>query len=235
MKTMNILALAAALVAPFAVQADSKTGFSMDILSENGLRVAHLDRCGGTATLVRENRELLLKIRESNCANLQTKFETVKLLGEGSNHRWRNVVINESVRGWHNVLVGSNAYIESNGVEGNGDLIAVYVPKQNNPTIRVSENGSNSVSLDDCGGTASAKMINGKLKVIYSGLEKCSKYDLLKNNDQDVSYTAEEMYGDSGSMTIPRTALVHGWNNLEVRFYKPGAREDRVNVSIYLY
>lgn len=236
-KFLAVFGSLAALSASVTSFAAERTGVAHDVLSETGKTVAVLDRCGGTAELERTRAgALMLRVRNVTCSNLVTQKGSYKLKGDGANNRYIDVAIDETVPGWHDILVGSNAFIDSFGLDGNGDIISIYIPKRAAiPVAKIPYGAdfSNIVKLDDCMGTMQAKIVSGLLQITFKGLEKCSKYDVVSVNGRDIGLAAQEMFGDKGTIFVPAREIYRGKNVIEVRFFKPGAREDRVKVVAY--
>ena len=236
-KFLAVIGSLAALTASVSAFAYDRTGVAYDVLSETGKTTASLDRCGGTAELERNRAgSLVLHVRNATCSNLVTQKGSWKLKGDGANNRYADIAIDETVAGWHDILIGSNAFVESMGLDGNGDIISIYIPKRAAmPVAKISygSDRSNVVALDDCMGTMQAKIVSGLLQITFNGLEKCSKYDLVSVNGRDIGFAAQEMFGDKGAIFVPAREITSGKNVIEVRFYKPGAREDGVKVVAY--
>lgn len=204
-------------------------GVSVSFLSLSGDRVASLPRCGeqngtGAAYLKREGGDLYLQIRNARCATLKTQFGEYTLLGDGSNNRFIDVKIDQSIPGYHKVLLGSHKYLATDGREGNGDILNIYVPKKS--VFLDLSNDKDGVTkpfhLRSCQGTVQAKLQNNQINIIYNDIRNCSRFDILSNDGDSISYKAKDLNSSgSGSLTIPNKFMDAGSNTITMKFYQP--------------
>ncbi len=214
--------------------AQSREGVSLSRIKEN--QTVKLERCGGTAKLARVQGVLTLQVRGATCSNLKTSKGTWKLNGQAQGERWINVTFDESVPGDRMVLVGSNAYIESRGADGNGDYMTVKIePKM--VTLNLTQQAqTKEIKLEHCNGSIKASIANGRVTVDVSN-SGCSKFDILSNSGDSVKYdvkTIPEVSADagfSGNYTIPNKFYDRGMNGIVIRLVAPRLTEEKILVK----
>lgn len=214
--------------------AQSREGVSLSRVKEG--QTVKLQRCGGTAKLTRVQGVLTLQVRGANCSNLKTSKGTWKLNGVAQGERSINVTFDESVPGDRMVLVGSNAYIQSRGSEGNGDYMTVKIePKM--VTLNLTQTvQTKEIKLEHCNGSIQASIANGKV-VINVENSGCSKFDILSNSGDNIKYevkTIPEVSADagfSGNYTIPNKFYDRGLNGIVIRLTAPRLTEEKILVK----
>lgn len=214
--------------------AQSREGVSLSRIKEG--QTIKLERCGGTAKLTRVQGVLTLQVRNATCSNLKTQKGTWKLNGTAQGERSINVTFDESVPGDRMVLVGSNAYIESRGADGNGDYMTVKIePKM--VTLNLTQQAqTKEIKLENCNGAIQASIANGRvtINVANSG---CSKFDILSNSGDSVRYDAKTIPeaanegGFSGNYTIPNKFYDRGLNGIVIRLVAPRLTEEKILVK----
>lgn len=213
-------------------------GISFRTVSEG--QTINLSRCGGSAKLTRVEGALTLQIRGATCSNVRTSKGTWKLNGNGQNDRSINVKFDDSTPGQRMVLIGSNAYISSNGSDGNGDYITVKIPAK-----RVTLNLTKSVEtkeykMENCNGSVSAAISNGKVTIDISN-SGCSKFDILSSSGDNVKYPVKDIpfvsleAGYSGNYTIPNKFYDRGLNGIVIRLVSPRLTEEQILVKFNAY
>jgi hypothetical protein len=213
-------------------------GISFNSVSEG--QTVKLPRCGGTAKLVRAEGGLSLQIRGATCSNVRTTKGTWKLNGVAQGDRSINVKFDDSTPGERMVLVGSNAYIQSNGSDGNGDYLTVKIPAR-----RVTLNLTKSVEtkeykMENCNGTISASINNGKVTIDISN-SGCSKFDIVSNSGDNVKYPVKDIpfvslsAGYSGNYTLPSKFYDRGLNGVVIRLVSPRLTEEQILVKFNAY
>ncbi len=226
--TKKIFSFLAATVLTTTALASAE-GVSVSFLSLNGNRQTVLTRCGeqngtGAAFLERDGSELYLKIRNARCATLKTNFGEYTLNGTGSTNRYIDVKIDQSKPGYHKLLLGSHKYLETDGQEGNGDIISIYVPtKAVFLDLSHDRDGvTKPFALANCGGSVQAKLQNNQINIVYRNMTTCSRFDILSNDGVSLSYKAKDLSeSGSGSLTIPNKFMDQGSNTISIKFYQP--------------
>lgn len=199
-------------------------------------KMIQLKRCGGTAKLTRLSGQLTLQIRGSNCSNVKTSKGIFKMDGQGSTDRFANVHIDENAPGDRMVLVGSNAYIQSNGNDGNGDYITVKVPAKRLTLNLRNTSQTATINLNHCNGSIRASVSQGRVNVVVYNTG-CSKFDIVSNDGTSVSYDVKSIpevsheAGYSGSFTIPNRFYDRGANGIVIRLFAPRLTEEQVLVK----
>lgn len=214
--------------------AQSREGVSLSRIKEG--QTIKLARCGGTAKLTRVQGVLTLQVRNATCSNLKTTKGSWKLNGTAQGERWANVTFDDSVPGDRMVLVGSNAYIESRGAEGNGDYMTVKIePKM--VTLNLTQQAqTKEINLEHCNGSIQASIANGRVTINVSN-SGCSKFDILSNSGDHVKYemkTIPEVSADagfSGNYTIPNKFYDRGMNGIVIRLVAPRLVEEKILVK----
>jgi hypothetical protein len=218
--------------------AQSREGISFQKVSEG--QIVKLARCGGTAKLVRVENVLTLQVRKAVCSNLKTAKGEWKLKGTEANERWINVNFDESVPGERMVLVGSNAYMDSNGGEGNGDYLTVRIPAKRVTLNLTAAAQTKELKLQHCNGTIQASIANGKVVINVSN-SGCSKFDILSNDGEQIKYEVKSIpevsieAGYSGNFTIPNKFYDRGLNGIVVRLLSPRLTEEVILVKFQAF
>lgn len=219
-------------------------GTSVTFLQEGTTKsTANLDRCKGQATLLRLNGQLTLRITNSSCANVLTKFGQWKLNGTGNSGRYIDVKLSGEP-GWHEITVGSNAFVtakKQGKTDGNGDVFYVYVPVKMVPLELRNKAGHAVVTFKQpsnggCGGTIEGTKQNGVVNIVVRNTH-CALFDILSANGDSISYDAKPLQYNkntrlySAGFTLP--SKYYGWWNtgIQVKVYNAYGAEERVNVT----
>jgi len=238
LKTTPVVA-DSAVVSAVAVEADravaqSSEGTSFSRVSEG--KTVRLERCGGSAKLLRIENVLTLQVRNANCSNLKTSKGNWKLNGTVQGERWTNVTFDEKIPGDRMVLIGSNAYIESNGGDGNGDYLTVKISAKRLTLNLTQATMTKELKLEHCNGSIKAAISNGKvtLKISNTG---CSKFDIISNGGDNIKYEVKPIpevsieAGYSGSFTIPNKFYDAGLNGIVIRLFSPRLTEEQILIK----
>lgn len=218
--------------------AQSREGISFTKVSEG--QTVKLDRCGGSAKLLRVENVLTLQVRKATCSNLKTSKGMWKLKGTEAGERWINVTFDETVPGERMVLVGSNAYIDSNGGDGNGDYLTVKIPAKRVTLNLTQAVQTKELKLEHCNGSIQASIANGRVVINVSNTG-CSKFDILSNGGENIKYEVKAIpevsieAGYSGSFTIPNKFYDAGLNGIVIRLVSPRLTEELILVKFKAY
>lgn len=213
----------------------SETGTSVKKLDTAGYRApVNIDQCAGTATLVANGSEWLLRIRNSDCGNLNLydrngqKVQDTKLEGAGKGNRWADIRLVNS---------GSNNAIFKVEIESNSgktrDIFYVTV----RPKVDVLSNGQ-TARLDDCGGYVTvSKDRSGSVNVKFKNVQYCQVFDIVADEDGRVAYPAKQFPSgnDSPSYTLPKSVMDDfGFKKVLVQVRSnSGIIEDKFYVSFF--
>jgi hypothetical protein len=207
------------------------TGSGYDVLSEYGNRTAYLEHCGGTARLTEtyENgaRRPSLQISGvQNCSNIIINGENSGKLDNGSAER---TIYEHSGLNINTITLESNSGKTSDTVRVQSFGETPVETPSYNPTVIytfgvfASEFGSSKIaSLPNCGGTAKVTVTDGEtINVVFKNLQQCSKFDILKANDEKVDYPTKKIPAEvdrqhGGSFTIPAYLVKTGQNSIKV-------------------
>lgn len=214
--------------------AQAGEGVSLSRISEG--QSIKLPRCGGTAKLTRVNGELTLQVRNATCSNVKTAKGQWKLQGTEHGQRFINVKFTEDVPGDRFVLIGSNAYIDSRGADGNGDYITVRIaPKR--VTLNLTETAqTKEINLEHCNGSIKASIANGSVNITVKN-SGCSKFDIVSATGARVEYDTKSIPevanegGYTGNYTIPNRLYDRGLNGIVIRLSAPRLTEEQILVK----
>lgn len=237
----NLFLVLAAVVAVSTANA-AGTGAGYDVLREGGPTVARLEHCGGTASLQQtyvggKRLPLLVISGSTNCSNVVVdNSRTWKVDGGNS-----SVIIYEAPGvNVHVITVKSNSGKTSDTVK------VVSYGQSPAPAPVPSANivfdfgwgsailgNSKWARLNDCGGLVEAAVENGQLNLKFSGVDSCSKFDILGANGENVNYPQKSLQkgrqGEfAGSFTIPKKYIDAGSNAVKVILKSNSGKTDEV-------
>lgn len=213
----------------------SETGTTVKRLDTAGYRFpVNIEQCAGTASLVQNGNEWLLRIRNADCANLNlydrngVKVQDTKLEGSGKGNRWADIrLVNNG---------SSNAIFKVEIESGSGktrDIFYVTV----RPKVDVLSNGQ-SARLDDCGGYVTVSKDNsGSVHVNFKNVQYCNMFDIVGDEDGVVKYPTKMFPSgsDSPSYTLPKKVMDDfGFKRVLIQVRSAsGIIEDKFYVSFF--
>lgn len=184
-------------------QPASEVGVNVVRLDTNGgRRHANIEQCAGTASLVGSEGSWTLRIRNSDCANLEVfdrnnnQMEKTKLGGDGKGNRYIDVLLrnNSGRTEIFKVVIQSNS-------KKTTDIFYVTV----RPRVEVVRPGE-WMRLDDCGGFVVAKKgSTGQIHLNFKDVQYCHMFDIVGDEDGQVYYPAKEFPNSSASYTLPKS------------------------------
>lgn len=206
----------------------SETGHALYTLDTHGRAyIANLNQCGGNASLVNLDGRWVLRVRGSDCANIEINDQRAeKMGGSGQGSRYADVTMfGESGRAiTHRIVVRSNS-------GKNSDTIKVTI----RPTIPTARHGD-WVVLSDCGGAAQVVIQNGQVNLKFKEVRSCNVFDIVSDNGDITVYEPKEFPNSSASFTLPKRVMEFGLNRVLVQVRsRNGWIEDKFYVSFLAY
>lgn len=236
-----------ALLLAFAFNVNAAgPGAGYDVLEEGKLTQARLEHCGGWATLQQtyvggKRLPLLVISGSTNCSRIDIDGRAEGKLEQGR----AEVVIHERAGlNVHVVSIYSKSGKTSDTVKvvsfGQGHGHGGH-HKPNPQANIVFEFGWASAilgnakwaRLNDCGGLVEAAVENSQVNLKFSGVNSCSKFDILGANGESVNYPTKSLQrartGEfAGSFTIPRKYIDAGNNAVKVILKSNTGKTDEV-------
>jgi hypothetical protein len=225
----------------FTLQSGSRTPSSdvgSDVLIENG-RIA-LEKCGGSngyATMQRNhNGDMIVSVFNVNCNYFKTQFMSVEdkiSTYAGNSDKSSSFRVDETVPGWHELVIGSKAFFKNPQPGSKADRIYYYVPARTVNVDLYLQDSSNSYAIPGCGGYVRAKISNGAVNVIFSDVQNCDSVTMYKDGEERTYQLQNQGHYNGGSYTIPRDFIDFGSNWVNFQIYRKFSSEARIRVNFF--
>lgn len=221
------------LAAEFVRAPASDTGVDINRLDTYGGRQSiGISQCAGVASLVKSYSGWVLRIRNSDCANLiiysasgavQSKS---KLDGQGAGARYVDVSLPESAGrvNYYKLELSSNS-------GKTRDIFYVAV----RPSLKTLTSGQ-AMALPDCGGYIVFQVQNGQANVKFKDVRYCNTFDIVGADGSMVIYPAKQLQGPNASFTLPKSVMNFGSNKVLIQIRSQGGYiEDKFYTSFSAY
>jgi len=216
---------------------------TLTLQEKGGKNNDDLENCGGHATLVRENGNLHLLIRDSNCGSYSLSDGIERRLdGKGNDKRSKTLKVNEIPGTTQEFTVAGGKYYSSHFREGSADRIHVIIPSPPPQKLTLDLRNFTGTALDQwmpgCTGYIRAAIQNNKVNVVISDTN-CGLFDILSNEGASLDYDHKpipynpktEKYG--GGFQLPKVVYDRnlGYNGVQVRVYNAGGADVRALIQ----
>ncbi len=219
---------AAPLSSEFVREPSSETGVDVNVLNTfGGRQTINISQCAGIASLVQSYGGWVLRIRNSDCANLIIYNSmggvqsNSKLLGQGAGARYADISLpaSSATTNYYKLELSSNS-------GKTRDIFYVAV----RPALRTLVNGQ-AMQLPDCGGYVTFQVQNGQANIKFQNVQRCNTFDILADSGGSTLYPAKDMQ-PSSSFTLPKSVIGFGGNRVLLQIRSRGGYiEDKFYVK----